>query len=93
FLDNCHESNVAVYTPDEQRKRAEVFQKIKEIEDDLKHKNPEWRSKLREWVAGEKAAASKWTIVRPDFDASGGQKHYVLDDGSILAQGYAPTKH
>ena len=25
--------------------------------------------------------------------SSGGQKHYVLEDGSILAQGYAPTKH
>src|SRR6185437_11300486 len=24
---------------------------------------------------------------------SGGQKHHLLEDGSILAQGYAPTKH
>ena len=36
---------------------------------------------------------TKWTVVRPELDASGGQKHYLLDDGSILAAGYAPTKH
>ena len=29
----------------------------------------------------------------PEPDISGGQKHYNLADGSILAQGYAPTKH
>src|SRR6185503_5307966 len=35
----------------------------------------------------------QWTIVSPEQEVSGGQKHYVLADGSILAQGYAPTKH
>jgi hypothetical protein len=35
----------------------------------------------------------EWVTVRPVLDASGGQKHYVLTDGSILAAGYAPTKH
>jgi Protein of unknown function (DUF1553)/Protein of unknown function (DUF1549) len=93
FLNSCHEANVAAYTPDEQRKRAEIFRKIKAIEEDLKHKQPDWQQKMREWETEEKASSVQWTIVRPEFDASGGQKHYVLDDGSILAQGYAPTKH
>src|SRR6185312_12020504 len=35
----------------------------------------------------------EWIVVKPELDESGGQKHYVLADGSILAQGYAPTKH
>ena len=36
-----------------------------------------------------------WTVVRPAPEdlIPGGQKHYLLADGSILAQGYAPTKH
>ena len=93
FLNSCHEANVAVYTPGEQSKRAEIFRKIKAIEDDLKHKNPDWQKTMRAWEAEEKASVVNWTIVRPEFDPSGGQKHYVLDDGSILAQGYAPTKH
>ena len=34
-----------------------------------------------------------WQVVRTDVDANNGsgQKHYLLDDGSILAAGYAPT--
>ena len=93
FLNDCHEASVAVYTPAEQQKRAEIFQKIKAIEDDLRHKNPDWLKKMRAWETAMKANPIKWTVVRPEVDASGGQKHYVLDDGSILAQGYAPTKH
>ena len=93
FINSCHEANLAVYTPAEQLKRAEIFRKIKAIEEELKHKNPEWRARMREWETEQQTNASKWTIVRPSFDPSGGQKHYILEDGSILAQGYAPTKH
>ena len=93
FLNNCHEASVAVWTPAEQQQRAEIFRKIKMIEDDLRHQDPDWRKKMSAWTAEMKAKSSPWTVVRPEPDTSGGQKHYVLDDGSILAQGYAPTKH
>ena len=93
FLNNCHEANVAVYTPREQKARAELFQKIKAIEDDLRRQDPEWRKKMLAWEAAVKEKAVKWTVVRPDVDNTGGQKHSMLSDGSILAQGYAPTKH
>ena len=48
------------------------------------------------WRPGKRASA---TISRSGRSCgrstirSGGQKHYVLDDGSILAAGYAPTMH
>jgi hypothetical protein len=93
FLNNAHEASVAVYTPAEQKQRAEIFRQIKAIEDDLRHKSPDWREKMRAWEERQKAATVTWTVVRPELDASGGQKHYLLDDGSVLAQGYAPTKH
>jgi hypothetical protein len=93
FLNSCYEANVAVYTPPEQKKRAEIFQKIKSIEDDLRHKNPDWQKKMATWEKTMREKTVKWTVVRPALDASGGQKHYLLEDGSILAQGYAPTKH
>ncbi len=34
-------------------------------------------------------------IVRPEVDeeSTGGQKYLPMEDGSFLAQGYAPTKH
>ena len=44
------------------------------------------------WEASVRDDQPNWTIVRPDVDASGGEKHLPQPDGSILAQGYAPTK-
>ena len=93
FLNNGHEANIAVFTPAEQKQRADIFQKIKAIEEDLRHKHPDWKKKMQSWEAEEKKKVVKWNVVRPTLDESGGQKHYVLNDGSILAQGFAPTKH
>jgi mono/diheme cytochrome c family protein len=93
FLNNCYEADIAVYTPAEQMKRAEIFRKIHEIETDLRHRHPDWQKRMAAWEAKVKDDQPAWTVVRPELDASGGQKHYLLDDGSILAQGYAPTKH
>ena len=36
FLNNAHEANIAVYTPDEEMKRAEIFRGIHEIETGLR---------------------------------------------------------
>ncbi len=93
FLNNDYEANIAVYTPDEQMRRADIFRQIHAIENELRHKHPDWRQRMHSWENTVKNNQPKWTVVRPELDASGGQKHYLLDDGSILAQGYAPTKH
>jgi mono/diheme cytochrome c family protein len=93
FLNNDHEANIAVYTADEQRRRALVFQRIKEIEADLQHRHPDWPERMTCWEEQVRSNQPTWHIVRPELDASGGQKHYLLEDGSILAAGYAPTKH
>jgi Protein of unknown function (DUF1553)/Protein of unknown function (DUF1549)/Planctomycete cytochrome C len=91
YLNNSHEANVTVYTPEEQRKRSEILQKVKAIEDDLKHKFPDWKNQYLTWEKTRPQTA--WQIVRPELDTSGGQKHTLLEDGSIFASGYAPTKH
>ncbi len=93
FLNNDHEANIAVYTPDEQMRRADIFRQIHALENELRHRHPDWRQRMHAWEDSVKYNQPKWTVVRPELDASGGQKHYLLDDGSILAQGYAPTKH
>ena len=93
FLNNSHEANVAVYTPEEQMKRAELFRQIREIEADLKHRHPDWEQRLAEWEADVYGDQPAWTVLRPDIDdiSTSGQKYSVLEDGSLLAQGYAPT--
>ena len=95
FLNSDHEANVAVYTADEQMKRAEIFRQIAAIESVLKHKNPDWPERMRAWEEKAKTGQPEWVVLRPAVDphTDGGQKYLPLDDGSFLAQGYAPTKH
>ena len=73
--------------------RAEMLRQIGEIEADLQHRTPDWQERMAAWEETVQGDQPEWTVVSPEHDVSGGQKHYVLADGSILAQGYAPTKH
>jgi hypothetical protein len=93
FLNNSHEASIAAYTADEQMKRADIFRQIQEIESQLQHQRPDWREAMAAWEQQVSANLPQWEVVSPKLDTSGGQKHYVLEDGSILAAGYAPTKH
>src|SRR5262249_39092668 len=93
FLNNAHESNISVYTPEEQSKRADILRRTRELEDGLKHRNSDWESRMQAWVAS--FPKTEWTVIRPEVDTitDGGQRYHPMEDGSFLAQGYAPTKH
>lgn len=93
FLNNCHEANMAVYSPEEQMQRASIFSEIDSIENELQHTTSGWPQQMAQWEQQVRDREVGWTVVRPREDTSGGQKHYVLDDASILAAGYAPTRH
>jgi len=93
FLNNCHEGAATVYTIDEQKQRDAILGETSRVETALKASLPDWHDRMRAWEASVRDDQPTWTTVSPQLDASGGQKHYVLDDGSILAAGYAPTKH
>ena len=93
-LNNSHEANAAVYTPAEQKKRAEIFARIREIEQDLQHTTPDWQARMAAWESRLKAKQGRWEVLTPDIDdiATGGQKYLQMKDGSVVAGGYAPTK-
>ncbi len=95
FLNNDHEALLAVYTPAEHQVRAGVFQRINELEQDLKHRNPDWEKELKSWMHANRGNQPEWIVLRPHVDeiSTGGQKYQNLEDGSFLAEGYAPTKH
>ncbi|MFN3323831.1 MAG: PSD1 and planctomycete cytochrome C domain-containing protein [Bryobacteraceae bacterium] len=95
FLNNEHEAAIAVYTPQELQKRAELFRKIREIEAGLQHRTPDWRERMARWEESVKNDQPEWIIVKPEVEdiSTGGQKYLPMEDGSFLAQGYAPTKH
>ncbi len=93
FLNNSHEANIPVYTPEEQVKRAEIFRRIREIEADLKHRHPDWEQRLAQWEADVYGNQPAWTVLRPEIDdiSTGGQKYSVREHGSLLAGGFSPS--
>src|SRR5258708_36709997 len=82
FLNDSHEANVAVYTPQEQMKRAEIFRKTREIEGELQHRNPGWQEQMAQWEKPVSQGLPEWTVVRPVVDdiSTGGQKYLPLED-------------
>jgi hypothetical protein len=94
FLNSTNESNVAVYTPPEQMKRADIFRQIREIEGTLQHHNSGWEDRMAKWEQQVSANQPHWTVITPEIDtlSDGGQRYYLQKDGSFLATGYAPTK-
>jgi mono/diheme cytochrome c family protein len=95
FLNNSSEGSVAVYTPEEQMKRANIFSRIREIEAKLQEMKPDWQERMVEWEAKVTKDQPEWVVVKPEVDdiSTGGQKYLPMKDSSFLAQSYAPTKH
>jgi hypothetical protein len=95
FLNNAHEANVRVYSPAETLMRSSILKEIREVEEDLRHKTGDWQERMRAWEASVRNDQPEWTVVRPDVDdiSTGGCKYLPMEDGSFLAQSYAPTKH
>jgi hypothetical protein len=92
YLNDTHETNIAVYTADEHRKRAEVLGKIRAIEQGLKERTPEWRKQMAEWEARVKNDQPEWSVVKVQNAGDNSQRYIYHDDGSQTAGGYAPTK-
>jgi hypothetical protein len=92
FVNNCHEAQVTVYTDEQQRQWAATSAVIRQIEDELRAEQPDWRERMAEWEASIRNNQPEWEIISPKLDTSGGQKHSVQEDGSILASGYAPSQ-
>jgi mono/diheme cytochrome c family protein len=90
FLNNDNEPWRVVYTPSEQMARSQVLQHVAELENKLKHEHADWLQRLEAWK--KSIQRPNWTTLKFEDDPSGGEKALRQPDGSILAQGYAPTK-
>ncbi len=92
FINNSHESTEAVYTPAEDQLKAEIYAGIREIEDDLRRRSPDWRERMARWEREEASVTPAWTVLDTRIELGSGEKYIVLPDKSILAEGYAPTR-
>jgi mono/diheme cytochrome c family protein len=95
FLNNDCEAAAAVYTPEQLQKRADLFRGIADVEAQLQHQTPDWPQRMAAWEQTVRDNQPEWVVVTPEIDdiSTGGQKYLPQMDGSLLAQGYAPTKH
>lgn len=92
YLNNDNEPWRVVYSSSEQMQRSQLLTRIVELENKLKHDHADWKQRMEAWTKQIKAAQPQWRTLRFEDDPSGGEKALRQSDGSILAQGYAPTK-
>src|SRR5262249_9275347 len=92
YLNDTHEASIAVYTPAEQRKRAEVLRGVREVEEGLKAATPGWEKNLAEWEERVRRDEVPWQVVKVQNASDNSQRYVYHDDGSLTAWGYAPTK-
>ncbi len=92
MLNSTHDSMQAVYTREEQRVRDEVLGEIRRIERGLQRENPDWRDRMAAWEAQATATPVLWSVLEAAIPLGSGEKYLVLEDKSILAQGFAPTQ-
>ena len=93
FLNNSYQGNITVYTPEQQTRRREMFRRIRDIENELKRRTPDWRERMARWESSVRNDQPEWTVLKIKNAGSNSQRYYRQPDNSLLAQGYAPTKH
>lgn len=91
YLNNDHESQKVVYTPDEVQKIAGLRSEMHAIEAGLREAHPDWGRRMELWEALVRPQPA-WDVLTVSHVGDNGQRYFFLDDKSVLAQGYAPTK-
>ncbi len=71
---------MAVYTPAQQQKRAEIFQRTAEIEAQLQHRNPDWQKRMAAWEERVRTDQPEWKVLSLTVDdiSTGGERELRL---------------
>ncbi|MCA9175120.1 MAG: PSD1 domain-containing protein [Planctomycetales bacterium] len=92
FLNNSYEAQPTVYTHEQQVQRKQLLQQIAELEEKLRESDPDWAAKMHAWEASVRQDQPEWKQLPLENAGGGSQRYYEQPDGSLLAQGYAPTR-
>ncbi len=96
FLNDTHESNIAVYTAGRSRPSAPTSSAAsKRSEAGLQRRTPDWQTRMAAWEEQVRNNQPEWRVLKLTVDdiSTGGERELPMKDGSMLALGYAPTKH
>jgi uncharacterized protein DUF1553/uncharacterized protein DUF1549 len=92
YLNNDYEAERVVYTSAERMTINRLREQIRATETELKEKNSGWEKRMAKWEADVAKAQPDWKSVAVENAGDNSQRYIPQKDGSILAQGYAPTK-
>ncbi|MCA9085058.1 MAG: PSD1 domain-containing protein [Planctomycetaceae bacterium] len=92
FLNNSYEAQPTVYTTEQLATREQLFRQIDDIEDQLRRDYSDWPQQMAAWEAEVRDDQPQWQILKLENAGGGSQRYYEQGDGSLLAQGYAPTR-
>jgi hypothetical protein len=90
YLNNDHEAERVVYTPAEQMTIQRLREQMRQIEASIKE-DATWQQQMAQWEA-QVRSQPKWHTVTVENAGDNAQRYLPQKDGSMLAQGYAPTK-
>src|SRR5439155_25322085 len=62
-LNNDHEAQRTVYSPEEQMAVANLSREIKDLEAGLRHTTPDWEERLAKWENTVRTNQPDWTIL------------------------------
>lgn len=92
FLNNDHESFAVAYSPEEQRRAADLRRQMRDVEEALRHANPGWEERMARWEESVRDNQPEWVVVSCINAGDNGERFYYYTDGSIRAASYAPTQ-
>jgi hypothetical protein len=93
FLNNDHEARPVVYGAEQQMQIANLRRQMEKIEQDLQHREPDWQERMAQWEQTVRNDQVEWIVIRElHYEGDMAQRYEFLQDGSLLACGYAPTK-
>src|SRR6185436_10619231 len=75
FLNNDHEAQRIVYTPDEQMKVAELTLQMREIEGQLRGVSPDWEARMASWEEQVKQNQPPWTVLELEHVGDNDQRY------------------
>jgi hypothetical protein len=92
YLNNDYEAERVVYTPAERMKINQIREQIRALEKEIQEKDANWEVALEKWERETRQTLPRWTTIAVENAGDNSQRYIPQKDGSILAQGYAPTK-
>lgn len=92
FINDSAEGSINAYSPEQNMQRAKLLGEIAKIEEELKHRTPDWEQKLTSWEQQVKTGQPQWTVLPLGNAGDNGQRYYEFPDGSLRGAGYAPTR-